>query len=137
MTVPALDGTVQAGDRSPLRTTATGQPPTRLPPRPDQVARRLAQVIAEVLVRARPAVQLEPLATPAVVRLLERRADPPVLATAGGVPRPVVTSLRISSPRTGVIEACAVIDVGLRRRALAFRIEHGDSGWRCVAAQVG
>jgi hypothetical protein len=137
MTAPALDGTVQAGDHSSLRVAAPVRPPTPLRPRPDQVAGRIAQLIAEVLVRARPAVQLELLATPAVVRWLERRTDPPVLAVAGGVPRPILTSLRISSPRVGAIEACAVIAVGNRRRALAFRLEHVDRGWCCVAAQVG
>jgi hypothetical protein len=115
----------------------TSSPATVLHQPPHQIAARLAQVIAEVLVRARPAAQLEPFAATAVVRLLERRADPPVLATAGGVPRPTVTSLRVSSPRAGAIEACAVIKVGRRHRALAYRIELSEAGWTCVAAQVG
>jgi hypothetical protein len=136
MTAPALDSAAEPS-RSRLRIAEPARPAAPPRPGPDQTARRLAQVMAEVLVRARPAAQLEALATPAVVRLLERRADPPVLATAGAVPRPLVTSLRISSPRPGALEACAVFDVGVRRRALAFRIEHGDHGWCCVAAQVG
>ena len=106
-------------------------------PRPEQVAARMAQAISEVLVRARPAEQLGGVATTAVVRLLERRADPPVLATARVVPRPIVTALRVFSPRTGVIEACAVICVGARHRAVAFRLERAGEGWACVAVQVG
>lgn len=104
---------------------------------PQQVAARLAQVMAEVLVRARPATQLEAFATMSVVRLLERRADPPVLATAGDVLRPTVHSLRMTSPRRGVVEVCAVIKVGQRHRALAYRIELSGTGWKCVAVQVG
>jgi hypothetical protein len=93
--------------------------------------------MAEVLVRARPAGQLEPLASVSVIRLLERRADPPVLATVAGVPRPLVRSLRVASPRPGAVEACAVIAVGRRLRALAFRLELSDARWICTAAQVG
>ena len=104
---------------------------------PYQIAARLAQVIAEVLVRARPAAQLEAYATTPVIRLLERRADPPALAPVGGVLRPSITSLRITNPCGGVIEACAVLKVGERRRALAYRVELSDTGWMCTAAQVG
>lgn len=111
--------------------------PGRHQARPDRLAARLAQAIAEVLVRARPAGQLDGVASPAVVRLLERRADPPVLATTRAVPRPVVKSLRVYLPRPGAVEACAVICVGSRHRAIAFRLEGGGERWTCVAVQVG
>jgi hypothetical protein len=35
------------------------------------------------------------------------------------------------------VEACAVIDVGSRTRALAFRLDHLGDRWTCTAMRVG
>jgi hypothetical protein len=111
-------------------------PPGRLAdPRP--LTRRLAQAIAEVLAGARPAAQLTEVATQEVVRLLRRstgRLDvrPGVLQQ-----RPVVGSVHVSEPCHGVAEACAVINTGARRRAIALRLEHSHGQWRCTALHVG
>jgi hypothetical protein len=36
-----------------------------------------------------------------------------------------------------VAEACAVIDLGIRKRAIALRLEAVDQQWRCTALCVG
>lgn len=112
---------------SPVAATVLHQPPTR----------RLAQAIAEVLAGARPAAQLSGHATPHVVRLLERNAGR--LGSRDGAPgrRPIVESVRLGEPRDGVVEACAVIDTGGRKRALALRLEANDGKWLCTAVYVG
>jgi hypothetical protein len=48
-----------------------------------------------------------------------------------------VGSLHISEPRDGVAEVCAVVDTGVRKRAIALRLEGIDGQWRCTALQVG
>jgi hypothetical protein len=104
-------------------------------PRPWTV--RLAQVVAEVLAGARPAGQLAGVATLEVLQLLERGSGR-LGARRGGPPqRPIVSSVHVSEPCDGVAEACAVVDTGLRKRALAFRLEGANGHWRCTALHVG
>jgi hypothetical protein len=98
---------------------------------------RLAQAIAEVLARARQVGQLEGLLTAESARALQRAVDLGRLPVELPTPRPTVTSLRIATPRAGAIEACAVIDVGDRRRALAFRLDIAAERWQCTALRVG
>lgn len=108
----------------------------RLPdPRP--LSRGLAQTISEVLTGARPARQLDDLAAPEVIRLLCRSAGR--LMIQPGVPpsRPIVGSVHVREPCYGVAEACAVIDLGARKRAIALRLEAVDQQWRCTALHVG
>jgi hypothetical protein len=113
--------------------------PTRrdLLPDPRPWTARLAQAIAEVLAGARPAGQLSRVATLEVLQLLERGSGR--LGTRPGHPpqRPVVGSVHVSEPRDGIAEACAVVDTGPRRRALALRLEGIDGHWRCTALHVG
>lgn len=96
---------------------------------------RLAQAVAEVLAGARHAGQLCDVATLDVLRLLQRGAGR--LGSRPGALRPVVGSVHISEPCAGVAEACAVIDTGVRVRALALRLEAVDGRWRCTALHVG
>jgi Family of unknown function (DUF6459) len=114
-----------------------------LPSRRDQLpdprpwTARLAQAIAEVLAGARPAGQLAQVATLDVLALLERGSGRLGSRPGGPAQRPVVGSVHLSEPVEGVAEACAVVDTGVRRRALAFRLEGADGQWRCTALQIG
>jgi hypothetical protein len=98
---------------------------------------RLAQAIAEVLAGARPPQQLADVASLDVLHLLERNAGRLVARRAGMPSQPRVSSVHVSEPRPGVAEACAVVDTGPRRRALAFRVEWLRSQWRCTAIHIG
>lgn len=124
---------------SPARRISAGSPRTRrdLLPDPQPCTERLAQAISEVLAGARPAGQLTGLVTLDVLRLLARGAGK--LGTRPGAPpqQPIVASVHVSEPCDGVVEACAVIDTGLRKRALALRLEGIDGQWRCTALHVG
>jgi len=98
---------------------------------------QLAQAISEVLVRARLAGQLDGLLTAETVRTLQRAVDITAPPFGAMLPRPRVHSLRIATPRIGAVEACAVIDMGSRSRALAFRLDHLGDRWTCTAMRVG
>jgi hypothetical protein len=141
-----LPGSGPAGAGRSLRLVPAGsigrQPRGRQPapsPQPGapQVAARIAQVIAEVLTGARPAAQVSDLASPDVVRLLVRSAGR--LAAQRGAPRqrPIVGSVHVRPLRDGVVEACAVINLGIRYRAIALRLEASNDRWRCTALHVG
>jgi hypothetical protein len=111
-------------------------------PDPRPWCARLCQAIAEVLAGARPAHQLADVASLDVLHLLERSAGRLGGHRGGPVTRPRVASVHVSEPTTGVAEACAVVDTGPRRRALAIRIEGQPldgrpTRWRCTALHVG
>jgi hypothetical protein len=48
-----------------------------------------------------------------------------------------VSSVHVSRPSGGVAEACAVVDTGERRRAVAIRLEIRAGAWLCTDLQVG
>jgi len=99
---------------------------------------RLAQAIAEILAGARPAGQLARYTTLDVLEHLERSTGRLGARTSGAAPmRPIVASVHVSEPADGVAEACAVVDTGPRRRALALRLEGLDGRWRCTELQFG
>lgn len=99
---------------------------------------RLAQAIAEILAGARPAGQLARYATLDVLEHLERSTGRLGTRTNGAAPlRPVVASVHVSEPADGVAEACAVVNTGPRRRAIALRLEGLDGRWRCTELQFG
>jgi hypothetical protein len=97
----------------------------------------MAQAIAEVLAGARPVAQLTDVASLEVVRLLSRNAGR--LCARPGLPpqRPIVDAVHLGEPCEGVAEACAVVNLGARYRALAFRLELLGGRWRCTAVRVG
>jgi Family of unknown function (DUF6459) len=149
---PTIDGSLALAFPAPTRVSlplrlvppAGGVPaatePTRrdLLPDPRPWTARLAQAIAEVLAGARPAGQLSRVATLDVLQLLERGAGRLGSRAVGQPPqRPVVGSVHVSEPRDGIAEACAVVDTGPRKRALALRLEGIDGQWRCTAVHVG
>jgi hypothetical protein len=91
-----------------------------------------------VLVGARSAAQLSRFATLDVLHQLERATGR--LAGRPGAPAvrsPHVASVHLSEPRERVVEACATIDTGRRRRALAMRFEGRDGRWQCTALELG
>jgi hypothetical protein len=94
-------------------------------------------VIAEVLVGARPAHQLDDLTAPEVIRLLCRNAGR-LAPRPGLLPvRPIVDSVHLRQPCSDVAEACAVVDLGVRKRALAIRLESAAGRWRCTDLHIG
>lgn len=112
--------------------------PRRELPDPRGWVGRLAQAIAEILAGARPAAQLARYTTLDVLEHLERSTGRLGARTAGvAALRPVVASVHVSEPADGVAEACAVVDTGPRRRALALRLEGLDGRWRCTQLQFG
>ena len=118
-------------------TAAGGTGRIHRPTDPRPLVAQLAQAISEVLVRARQAGQLDGLLTADTVRALQRAVDVTPAPAGVGMPRPRIHSLRIASPRAGAVEACAVIDLGHRSRALAFRLDDLGHRWTCTALRIG
>jgi len=107
-------------------------------PDPRPWTRRLAQVVVEILAGARPAGQLARHTTLDVLDQLERSTGRLARGADGRAAlRPVVASVHVSEPADGVAEACAVVDTGPRRRALALRLEGLDGRWQCTQLQLG
>jgi hypothetical protein len=107
-------------------------------PDPRPWTRRLAQAVVEILAGSRPAAQLARYATLDVLDALELSTGRLARHPDGTVAlRPVVASVRVSEPADGVAEACAVVDTGPRRRALALRLEGLDGRWQCTELQFG
>ena len=147
---PVIDGALAlafppSGPSVPLRLVPPADPgnddgearptPRADLPDPKRWTARLAQAVAETLAGARPAGQLARFTTLDVLDDLERWTGR--LRTGSGVTaRPVVTSIRVDEPTDGVAEACAVVDTGARRRALALRMEGLDGRWRCTALEL-
>jgi hypothetical protein len=96
---------------------------------------RLTQAIGEVLAGARAPGQLNRYTTWEVLQHLERAACRLGRWRVPG--RPMVRSVHVSRPTPGVVEVCAVVDTGNRRRALALRLDARDDTWLCTALQVG
>src|SRR4051812_11804854 len=99
---------------------------------------RLALAVVEVLGGARTASQLSRYATLEVLERLERGAGR-LARREGATPAkcPRLSSLHVCEPRHGVVEACAVIDTGRRRRAVALRLEGRDGRWQCTELELG
>ncbi|SEO59981.1 Rv3235 family protein [Amycolatopsis saalfeldensis] len=99
---------------------------TTLPEPPDD--HRLTQrlnTILEVLVRRRPAAQIEHLVDPALFARL--REHPRLPGT-----RHRIGPLHVCHPSDTAIEACATIRSGPRVLALAARFQQTRSGWVCM-----
>lgn len=114
--------------------------PTTSMPNPRRFAAPFAQGVAEVLMGVRPPQQLAQVTTLDVLAQLERNAGrlAPRLATRSGTrPRPRVSTVRLCEPAAGVAEVCAVVDTGVRRRALALRLELVGGRWQCTVLRVG
>lgn len=127
--------------------------PRTLLPDPGPLAHRFAQAVVEIAAGDRPLVQLSRYATLDVLDHLERMVrrggsrlggfGRPAVggaqrgAGAAVTSRPRVMSVHLCEPADGAVEACAVISAGVRRRALAFRLEGLDGRWQCTALHLG
>jgi hypothetical protein len=139
MAIPALRDEV-APRTARLRLVGRSAPaPAKAtsPAGPVVPTRQLAQVIAEVLVGARPAAQLSDVAAPEVIRLLARSAGRLSPGPGLRAQRAVVGAVHVHQPAHGVAEACAVIDLGIRCRAIAFRLDAVAGRWQCTALHIG
>lgn len=143
--LPAAGAPAAATTRRPRRprrtyhltAAAKAQPALRMAGDPGPVARRLSQAVAEVLAGIRPARQLDDFAAPEVIRLLCRNAGRLGGPARPPRQRPVVSSVHVREPCPGAAEACAVIDTGPRRRAIALRLDADGARWRCTALHLG
>jgi len=104
-------------------------------PEPGPWVAQLVQAVLEVLARERPRQQLVRWLTPEVYAELSSHVavDPgrPVPRT-----RRTVSSVHVSEPADGVVEASVVAVGGPRARAVALRLEGWDGRWRCTRLAV-
>lgn len=114
--------------------------PRALLPEPRRWAIRLVQALVEVLAGDRPATQLVRWTAADVLADVQRRLTvtarrcPP---GRSGAARAVVRSVRVSEPRDGVAEVCALVQRGPRTTALALRLDGLDGRWQCTALELG
>jgi Family of unknown function (DUF6459) len=112
-----------------------GQPP---PDNAGDWPSQFAQVLAETLAGSRPAHQLTPWTTEQARQRIRQLG--PALATDQ---RPRVRRVVTSAPSQDVLELSAVVGFGSRVRALAFRLERGETRpyratgerWCCTAIE--
>jgi hypothetical protein len=123
----------------PAAAAATEPAPTPIL-HPRRFAAPFSQGVAEVLMGVRPPQQLAQATTLDVLGQLERNAGrlAPRSTVRNAVrPRPRVSSVRLCEPAPGVAEVCAVVDTGVRRRAIALRLEVIEGRWQCTVLRVG
>ena len=113
-------------------------------PAPTPWAGRLVQAVIEVVSGVRPASQLVRWTTAPVYEALCGRVARPLSYPGAGSRNAVntrlaevVRSVRVSEPRDGVAEVCAIVQQGPRCRAIALRLEGIDGRWQCTALQIG
>jgi hypothetical protein len=105
-------------------------------PEPSGFARRFAIAVIEAATGRRTASQLSSHTSPGVQAGLARDAGR--IGRLGTASRPArLHSMHLAEPSDGVIEAAAVVRVGARYRAIAFRLEGLHGRWRCVRLQIG
>ena len=112
-------------------------------PDPRVWSARLVQAAVEAVRGDRPVSQLLRWTTREVYDGLARRCAVPSGPRApsgpagrGSPARAGVRSLHLSEPADGVVEACATVEDGGRRRAVAVRLEGLDGRWLCTALDL-
>jgi len=107
-------------------------------PEPSTWARRLLVGMIEAANGRRPLQQLSAFFSPSVHRGVGAEFERSAVA---GVPHwmhhAVVRTVRVTEPADGVVELCAVLDAGVRARAVAMRVEQWRGHWRCTRLQLG
>ena len=98
-------------------------------------ARRVLQVVLEVLDGHRPPGQLSPILDPSPLAYLRAVAGQ---MAVGRRQRSRLGTIRVCQPHEAAAEVAAVCRVGGRIRALAMRLEQAgaDPGWRCRAIRL-
>jgi hypothetical protein len=105
-------------------------------PDPAGFARRFAIAVIEAATGRRTPGQLSQHTSAGVLAGLVRDAGR--INRLGTATRPAsLHSLHLAEPADGVIEAAAIVRVGTRYRAIAFRLEGLNGRWRCVRLQIG
>jgi hypothetical protein len=134
----ALPGLDHPAPTVPLRLVPPASAPDEAGPCPPlrPLVVRIAQAITEILAGGRSPYQLADHATYEVLAQLERWAGR-LNGRRPGAAQPRVTSVHVSEPTRRAAEVCVVFDTGVRRRALALRLEAPGSRWRCTALQIG
>jgi len=105
-------------------------------PEPRRWAARLAQAVLESLGGRRPVQQLSRWLDEAVFAALSRSVRASGRPRADRSPQVVVRSVRATRPTSHAVEACVVVQVGRRARAVALRLEGLDGRWMCTALDV-
>lgn len=127
-----------ASSRRRLTRASSPEPPTARDdlPEPSGFARRFAIAVIEAATGRRTASQLSSHTSPGVQAGLVRDAGR--ISRLGTANRPAsLHSVHVAEPVDGVVEATAIVKVGLRYRAIAFRLEGLNGRWRCVRLQIG
>lgn len=105
-------------------------------PDPGGFARRFAIAVIEAATGRRTPGQLSPHTSAGVLAGLVRDAGR--INRLGTATRPAsLHSLHLAEPADGVVEAAAIVRVGTRYRAIAFRLEGLNGRWRCVRLHIG
>jgi len=106
---------------------------------PRSLVGTLALASVESLVGRRPVAQLARWLSPGVYDALHARATASarVLSSRTGGRSVVVRSVRGCRTEERVLEASAVVDDGLRVRAVAMRLEAHRRSWRVTALEIG
>ncbi|WP_050348004.1 Rv3235 family protein [Arsenicicoccus sp. oral taxon 190] len=106
-------------------------------PCPRAWGQQVSQALVEVLGAHRPVTQLVRWTTTDVYARLARGAQAVPSRHPGRGRRPVVRRVRVDDCRDGVAEVAAVVVVGERVRALAFRMVGRDGRWVIDQLTVG
>lgn len=108
-------------------------------PDPRSWAAQFVQIALEVAAGFRPLGQVVRWTSPEVFEALDRRHRLAAAASRDARRRPVirVRAVQLFSPRSGVVEAGAVVDDGRRTRAVALRLESEAGRWRVTAWETG
>ncbi len=92
----------------------------------------------EVMLGRRPAAQLARWVSPEALGPLQERAD---LVRRTGVlthaRRPAARRVRVCPIDSHTVEACLVVDDGVRVRAVALRLEAHRGAWRATTLEIG
>jgi hypothetical protein len=114
---------------------AVATPSTALPD-PGPWTAQLVQAVVEVLAGERQRQQLVRWLSPEVYGELGRHLS--LAPRAAGAPRlrRTVSSVHVTEPADGVVEASVVVVGGRRARAVALRLEGLDGRWRCTRLAV-
>ena len=103
-------------------------------PDPRRWVGMIAQAVVEILAGRRPAAQVVRWLEPSVYERVRRSVG--TRRHAGGGSPVRVRRVRVSTSPDGNVEAAAVVDDGVRCRALALRLEPLDRRWVCTALDV-
>jgi hypothetical protein len=94
----------------------------------------IAQALVEVLAGRRPPVQLLRWVDPEIYDRIRRSAPQRAPRQAGAPVR--VRRVRVSTAPDGNVEAVAIVDDGVRCRALALRLDALERRWVCTALEM-